>query len=284
MEDFGKYLIYGFFALLVGHSALNKRAERVVHREITTAFNQTGQTKVRVSGRGMFGLYANDVYRVDVRGSGYRAESMPFVAFPRSGWKGRIRHLKVDFQDFHLRGLPIRSFQADIPYVRYDLGQAFYKDRLKIRSAQGGEALVVIGDEGLKVFLERKYKDLLSDVVVKVDHLGIEITAKIKVLGIVSPLRAVGLPSVRDGRYIDLSAPKIELNGRPVSPIQANSLTKQLNPILDIVADLGLGDFFKITRVEIGTGAVHVHGMAAIPDIKADKPSSERVEQERKPL
>ena len=152
MDDTLKTIIFGFLGTIVFHAGLEKRAERDATRQVASAFHNTGTIRSVVESRGMFGALANQLFAIDIHGSGLSTAQLPFVAFPRAGWKGHIRHLRLHFDNLTLKGLPINRFEADIPNVTYDLGHALYKDRLVIRGAGIGPASVHISAEGRTAF------------------------------------------------------------------------------------------------------------------------------------
>ncbi len=265
MDDTLKTVIFGFLGAIVFHAGLEKRAKDDAARQVSEAFQHTGRVQTTVEPRGMFGAIGSRLFVIDVHGSGQSTEHLPFVTIPRSGWKGHIRHLRLHFDNLTLKGLPVERFDADIPNVSYDLGHALYKDRLVVRGAGDGPASVRIGAYGLRLFILRKYSRTLSDVDVAFAGSTVVISGKLQIFGSQSPFTATGELAPREGRYIDLVRPVMQLNGQPLAPVFVANVLKQINPVLDISADLGLSGYLTLSSVTIGDGAVTVFGRATIP-------------------
>ena len=160
------------------------------------------------------------------------------------GGRGSIRHLRLHLTDFTLKGLPVRRFEADVPFATYDLGWAAYKDRLHLRSAEIGTAQVEVGAESLQIFAIRKYRKILSDVSVSFSQNKVFLSGKAALFGVPTAFVATGTLRPRAGRYVDLFNPVVMVNGKPLSAQNANFLLGQVNPLLDIDRDLGLAGFF----------------------------------------
>jgi len=269
MDDTLKTVIFGFLGMIVFHASLEKRAQHDAARQVSASFQNTGSIRAVTEPRGMFGALANHFYAVDIYGTGQSAEHLPFLAFPREGWKGHIRHLRLHFDNLTLKGLPVSRFEADIPNVTYDLGQALYKDRLVIRGAGAGSATVTIGAGGLRTFILKKYGRSLREIQVSFRDHKVVISGKILLFGAQSPFVAVGELVDRDGRYVDLTRTSVDLNGQPLSPEVAANMLKQINPVLDIAADLDLAEYLKISHVSIGASDITVFGQASIPVAKS---------------
>ena len=271
MDDTLKNVVFGLFSLFVIHGSLQKRVNHDAARQVMDSFNYTGTVHTKVESRGVFGVFGNKLYSVDIMGDGLISERLPFFSTPRSGWKGSIRHLRLHLTNLTLKGLPVERFDADIPDVTYDIGQATYKDWLVIRGAGRGPGSVQIGAEGLQTFVLRKYKKLMSEVKVEFLKEGVGISGNLNLFGKPTPFSATGKLVTRDKRYLDLIQPKIEMNGKPVSEALTLTILKQINPVLDIETDLGLGGYFTLERIQFRTGHIIASGEAGIP-MKSKEP------------
>ena len=265
MDDTLKTVIFGFLGMIVFHAGLEKRAKDDAARQVREEFHNTGIVRSSVESRGMFGAIGNRMFAVDIYGSGQSTETLPFASFPKSGWKGHIRHMRLHFDHLTLKGLPVERFDADIPNVSYDLGHALYKDRLLVRGAGEGPASVQIGADGLRLFIQKKYSRTLTDVHVSFIENKVAISGKLLLFGAQSPFLATGDLVPRDGRYVDLMNPIVEMNGKPLAPAFVANVLKQINPVLDIAVDLGLSGYLTLNSVSIGHDSVTVHGLATIP-------------------
>lgn len=265
MDDLLKNLTIGLFAFLIVHRGLEDRARHNTARQVREAFNNTGPVWASVEPRGMLGLVASDVWAVDIYGSGLRAERLPFYLYPRPGWKGSIRHLRLHLTDFTLAGLPIDRFEADVPFVTFDIGHALWKDRIVLRDAGTGSGTVQVGMAGLRSFLLKKYERRLSDVMIWQQNQKIFLKGSFALFTAPLPFLASGRFAPRAGRYIDLIEPTFFLNRAPATPQMTELLLKQINPVLDTERDLGIGRFFTIETVEIGENGLTIRGQATIP-------------------
>ena len=272
MDDLFKYLALGFFGCVVLHGSLEQRGRHSAERQVRQAFHNTGQVRAQIIPRGLFGLFANDIYSVTLQAKGIETDRLPFSITPRSGWKGHIKRLRLRFTDFRLMGLPVERFDADIPNATYDLGDAVWKNRLQLRNAGIGSAFVSIRSAGLEAFLSNKYNQILSDVKVLIIQKQIYITGQLKFLGSFSPFSASGGLAARDERYVDILTPVFEINDAHVSDATTALLLKQFNPILDIEKDLGLGTFFTLRKVEVGEDAVTIRGSITFPRTATQSP------------
>jgi hypothetical protein len=274
MDDFFKNLTIGFFAFLVLHGSLEQRSGNRAARQVREAFNHTGTVRARTTPRGMFGLFASDIYAVDVFAKGIETDRLPFSLVPRRGWKGRIKHLRLHFTNFTLIGLPIEQF---------DLGHAYWKERLVLRSAGTGPSSVKIGAAGLEKFLLRKYQQILSDVKVGFEPKKLKLDGRVSFLGVLSPFTATGQLTPRAGRYVDIVGAEFVINGQLMTPSASELLLRQFNPILDIENDLGLRGFFTITEVTIENDALVLKGRITVPkaETPAEKPGQPAIEPQK---
>lgn len=62
------------------------------------------------------------------------------------------------------------------------------------------------------------------------------------------------------------------MNDAPVPDSMAAGLIQPVNPVLDVVNDLGLGGFFTISEVEVDSQCVTVRGRLTIPEAPDNVP------------
>ena len=265
MDDTLKILTVGFLSFLTFHGGLERRSARASDRQMREAFQGTGTVRSVVASRGMFGLLANDIWSIDIYSAHQTSDRLPFYVIPKRGWKGSIRHLRLHFSEFTLAGLPIDRLEADIPFATYDLGHALYKNRLVLRGAGEGPALVQVGENGMQTFIARKYPRLMREVKVAIADGRVVVSGKLALFTGFSPFSVTGALTPRDGRYLDLTDPAVEIDGKPLDAAAARSLLKTINPVLDSDLDLKLGGFFHLARVEVGQGSLTIRGTATVP-------------------
>ena len=267
MDDTLKSAIFGLLGLIVIHGSLERRVHHDAARQINEAFDGTGKIETRVTTSGMFGILSNRIYAVDVFGEGMATSRLPFTVIPRSGWKGNIRHLRLHLRRFQLNGVAVDRFEADIPNVSYDLGHALYKDRLVMRSAGHGPAVVTIGPESLRKFVLKKYSGVLDDVAVSFPDKQVSISGSLLLFARPTPFSAIGRLRISNGRYIELVEPVVQLNGRPMLPGMMQLTLSRINPVLDVDVDLGLRGYFRMESVRFGDNEIEVSGEAGIPTL-----------------
>jgi hypothetical protein len=265
MDEVLKNLTIGFLAYVIVNNGLWQRARHDAAQQAREAFNATGTIRASVSARGIFGYFASDLWSVDIYGQNQQADHLPIYVYPRGGWKGRIRHLRLHLTALMLSGLPVERFEADIPFAKYDLGWAVWKDRLLLRGAAVGTAEVQVGAAGLQAFVLRKYHKILSDIEVTFPNKKLSLSGHLAVFGVPTPFSATGLLAAREGRYIDLIDPEIRLNGVRLSPQNTAVVLSQINPVLDADEDFHLGGAFVISDLQIGDAAVLIRGSLTVP-------------------
>ena len=220
--------------------------------------------------RGLFGYYANDLYSVDISGRGMTATDLPFRVAARGGWKGSIKHLRLDLRDFTLNGLPVRRLTADIPDSTYDLGWAFYRSRLQLRSVGTGPASVEVGSDALLIYLNRKYSSSLSDVNLRFHNEKIALSGIIRLFGIETEFTATGTLSPRDSRFVDLTSPVVTLGGKELNAKDAGIILDTVNPLLDLENDFGLRGFFLLDGISVGDRTLTLRGRMTVPKLQVE--------------
>ena len=265
MDDLTRALTFGLLTLLTIHGSIEDRARRSAERQVRESFQYTGSVRAEIQGRGLFGVEANDFWSVDIYGMELRSDRLPFYVYPRPGWKGSIRHLRLHLKRFTLKGLPIRAFDADIPFATYDIGHALYKGRLVLRGTGAGPATVEVDAAGLRAFINKKFRDTITDVNISFPGRRILIEGKIRLFSDYAPFSAMGTLVPRAGRFLDLADPEMRLNGVLMTTSGTQNLLRQINPVLDADADLGLGGYFEMERVEVKDDEIVITGRASIP-------------------
>ena len=155
--------------------------------------------------------------------------------------------------------------EADIPNVTYDLGQALYKDRLLIRSADAGRVQVSINQSSLDTFARQKYGKAFSNVKAVLTGNLISITGRVSLLSNVIPFSVEGELTQHAGRYVDITGPVVTLNGNLVGSLQARGLLERINPVLDIENDLHLEQIIHIQHVSGIGDQLIIEGEILVP-------------------
>lgn len=240
-----------------------------------------GEINAKVEPRGTLGAISSDLYSVDVIGRGFRVDKIPFELHPKPGWKGRIRHLRLHLHDFFLAGLPVSRMEGEIPFAKYDLGHAFNRRRLYLRSAEAGTASVTLSAENALVFIQRKFKDTLEEGKVSLINGKIIVTGKFRFLGNLQPFYAEGRAAVREGRFADLVEPVVFLSDVLLPKSVTASIVSKLNPIIDIDTDLHLKGMFEPKNIVVGDGVARVDGVLTVPLAAPPSPTKKETADER---
>ncbi len=267
MDDLLKNLTFGLFALATFHSGLEQRIRHDAAQQVHAMFHNTGTVRATVEARGMFGLIASDIWAVDIYGEHLQTDRMPFTAYPKGGWKGSIRHLRLHLTDFTLADLPIERLDADVPSVTFDIGRVVWKEQIVVRGAGSGPAEVRVNKDGLRHYLLKRYTQTLSDVEIWIQNKKLYISGTAHFGLAPSHFVAACRLAPRAGRYLEVADPILMLNNHPVSPQLSAVILQQINPVLDVERDLGLGQVFTMAEVEIGESDVIIRGQATIPPV-----------------
>ncbi len=270
MDDTLQNILLGVCSFLVIRGTFEGRARHGAERQVREAFHETGTVHARVQDRGLFGYYANDLYSIDISGQGMTVTDLPFRVARRGGWKGSIKHLRLDLRDFTLNGLPVRRLTADIPDSTYDLGWAFYRSRLQLRSAGAGPASVELSSNSLLLFVNQKYSDILSDVKLRSNNENLSLSGIIRLFGVPTRFTATGTLAPREHRFVDLTAPVVTLNGKLLPTKDAEIVLSAVNPLLDLENDFGLRGFFLLDTISVGDSSLTLRGRMTIPETRKE--------------
>jgi hypothetical protein len=265
MDDTAAGVAIGLLTALVLHGALNRRAAHAAERQVGEAFSGTGLIHAVVREQAPFGVFGNDLWAIDVYADHVSANTVPLEQFHRSGWKGRIHHLRLHLVDCGIAGLQFSRLDADIPSVTYDLGRALYKDRLLIRGARPGRVSVSIEQSSLASFALRKYGKALKNIKAAVTGDQLSMTGDMTVLSASVPFTVDGQIAARAGRYLEVKDPLVTLNGKSVDAASSKSLLDHINPVLDVENDLHLGEIIHVQTV-MGQGTkLIIDGEITVP-------------------
>ncbi len=264
MDDFWKILGWSGLGLFVIHSGMKPWAQHNAKRQVRESFFG-GEVRASVQSQGIFGMFTNDVHSVDIIGHSVKVDSLPFELHPKSGWKGRIHHLRLHLRDFQMAGLPVSRMVGEVFDAKYDLGYAFNKRRLFLRSAEPGTASVYLTADNALFFIQRKFKEYLQEGTVSLLNGRVVLSGKYRLFGRYTPFYASGRLRVREGRYIDLVEPTAFMQDSLLPPSLMTKVLEQLNPVVDVASDLHLQGIFTPTSLDIANDVVRVDGKLTVP-------------------
>ncbi len=266
MDDTAAGIAVGLVAALLLHGSMNRRAARAAERQMSESFSGSGSIRADVREQAPFGIFGNDLWAIDIYGDHVHADSIPFTQIQRSGWKGRIHHLRLHLTDCAIAGIQFNRMDADIPSVTYDLGHALYKDRLLIRRAGSGHVQISIDQTNMELFAQKKFGKTLKNIKALLTGDHISMSGNVMVFSAGIPFLVEGRVVPRGGRYLDVSEPVVTLNGAPVEQAQAKSLLDRINPILDVKQDMHLEQFIRIQQVSSTANEMVIDGEIYVPE------------------
>jgi hypothetical protein len=214
-------------------------------------------------------------YRATISGGGFASDTLPFALEPGGGARARVRHLVLDLQNIVLRDLPIRSLQADIPFVELDGLRALFSGHITLRSAQEGRGVAIITEEGLAQFLQKRRSQFRN---LEIRLFAGEAFVKMETVLLVAPtqVQARAKIGIAEGRFLNAIDAVVSVGGKPLPAALTEKLLRSLNPILDIDRDLGLRDWLYVTDAEIGEGILTVRARVTIPQKQRESAAPER--------
>jgi len=265
VNDAFKDVLIAFFGLALLQGWVAHRIERAAEREIGRSVHG-GIIRAEIEPRGLFGLLIGQSYRTRVHARGFQGELLPFRLTPGGGARATTRFLDLDFQDIQVRGIPIRHLKAEIPFTTVDISKALLEEQIVLRSAGEGRAEAVLDEEGLKIFIERKFPQF-KKVVVRLSPDWAHMAAETQILGVTTQLEAKGKVIPVNGRNLHLANPVIFLDGKEAAPELTQNLLQRINPIVDLEGDLGIGDYLFMTEAHLGMGTLTIRGRATVPRV-----------------
>ncbi len=271
MDDTAAGIAIGALALMLLHGIAYDKAKHSAEREIRLAFSDRGSIRATIREEGPFGLFANDVHALDVYGDGVSADRLPLVRIPKTGWKGRINHVRLHLTNVTIAGVQAASVETDIRGVTFDIGHALYKGRLVVRDSGSGPISITLTRAMLKAYIEHKYSKSLSHISTEMDGDKFSMSGDIVLISSPTPFRMSGRAAVTDSSKIELDDCTITLNNKPIDATGTRALLAIYNPILDIEKDFHLGNIMKVSRVHGSGDAIVIEGIANIP-LEANSP------------
>jgi hypothetical protein len=251
------------FGLFVFSGVVNHRVNRATEIDLRRTM-KGGEVHASIRPDGIFGLLIGESSSTLIRARGFHSSNLPFYIQRGAGLRANVKRLDLDFQDFTLRDSPVKRFVASLPKVSIDIGSAFFRERIVIRTAGEGTAVATVDSVGMQRFIQKKYPDFKNVQVILIPGF-VSVTADTPILGTLSRVEMRGKLSHREGRFLDIIEPTILLNGKETSPVFAQTRARAINPVLDVDRDLGLAGFLYINEVEIGEGIITIRGKASVP-------------------
>lgn len=236
--------------------------ERAAARDIRSRLQgEDSQVEVDVM---LDGFRFGSVATADIKAKDFALDGLPLFTEPERSTAGRIGSLRLNLNNFVLRGLRVEQLSADIPGCRFDLALALKQRELRLSRSGVGDGSVKIHQDDLAEWITRKFAEIKSCKVdasrgsVLVEGYGEFLIVKTD-FQVLAKLRAV------DGTKLVLDDAKIWFNWQRADPIAAEQLLKTLNPVVDLSKDLGLYDAVLVEEIDARDGYVTARGKTKIP-------------------
>lgn len=256
-------LFLALFGLVAAGSGEQARVERLASARLSQILGGAESVEVRARPNGLAALWG-DLAAVEATARGFRLQEPPLFVDPEASHSGKIGRLRIRFEDFELRALPIEALEADIPGCHFDFGLAKRTGELAISKTGVGRGSVRVNEAGLKLYLERRFPEL-REVSVRLEKHHLWAEGRLRVFGMEKPFALVTQLAIRDGVRLVLDSPKLYFDWRRAEPSLADPLLRMIDPVLDLQKDLGLADSFYLDELEIRGGEVVARGAARVP-------------------
>src|SRR5205823_6041438 len=99
-----------------------------------------GELHAVVNPRGLYGMIVGQATDVRVTGRGFATRGFPFQLQRGPGLRAYVGTLRLRFDDFSVKGIAVRHFEASLPHASLDIVRAFFDERIILRTAGEGTA------------------------------------------------------------------------------------------------------------------------------------------------
>jgi hypothetical protein len=227
-----------------------------VHREVAV--------RAKVGPEAAFG----DIHSVRIEARRFTTHGLPLFTEPQRSRKGLVRTLHLDLREFELSGLGIRRLQATLSDSRFDFSLAMRKRQIRLSHSGTGPAEVVVDAEALRRFILGKYPEIKS-AMVTIDRDKVIVEGYGEFLLLSANFWIAARLEVGEGSQVNLTFPRILIDGRVADPVAGETLVRALNPIVDLDRDLDLHGALRLDRVQLRDGLLRAWGSLRIPDLPA---------------
>jgi len=251
-------------ALLAAGTLFLHQIEKSAAREIRQRIGG-GDVRVVIIPDGVRGLTEGRAKKVIVHASRFSVDGLPFVLEEQYPKTGTMNEFILDLHEVQLAGLRAERVYARIPNVQFDRRTALNKKVFRLSATGVGESEIVVTEQSLAAYIERKYKPFLKEIQVRITPDKTYVSGLALVVIGEFRFRAEGQLVPRDGIYLDLTDTKITFEGQDVPPETVRTLEQWMNPIIDAVKDLKVSDGLRVHRLTTDWGRMTAYGTAQVP-------------------
>lgn len=211
-----------------------------------------------------------EINAVQISGQDFSTPGLPLFTEPKRSKRGWIHTLNLDLRRFTLNGLEVETLHGTIPDCNFDFSLAAREKKVRLSHSGRGTAEVTVTEAALERFVLNKFKEVKSaHVKIDKDKLFIEGHGQFLIFdtdfSIIAKLVPVG------GTKLALENARITLNGQMADDDSKRALLEQMNPVVDLDADLGLHGAVSVERIEMRGGVLKASGAMHIPEIEVHK-------------
>jgi hypothetical protein len=205
-----------------------------------------------------------DVHRVTLRARRFEAEELPLYTEPGRSTRGHLRFLRLDLEDFTLRGLRVESLRGEIRNSRFDLPLAMNHRQIRLSRSGDGEGEVVVDEKDLERFLLLKFHEVKrAQVRIEKDKLFVDGYGEFVLLA--TEFTVIARLEPVDGSRFELAHARILIGGQPAEGPARDVLLRSLNPVIDLDRDLGLHGAMHVEKLILADGKVRALGRLRVP-------------------
>ncbi len=212
-----------------------------------------------------FGLFFADLKSATISAEHFSTDGLPLFTDPGLPKTGIVRELKINLNDFRLRGLRIESLNSVIPDCRFDRDLALKRKQIRLSKSGLGDGVVTILEQDLAEFIPKKVREI-KRCVVKLDRGKIWVEGYGEFLIAKTEFLVVADLEIDAGFRLNLANARVVFGWQKADEMSKKVLLDAMNPVVDLQKDLGLLDAFSITSVDLNGGKLVAKGKTKIPD------------------
>jgi len=262
--------MFGFLIALIGvvsgAAKLEVRAfEEAAAKEISTKLEgESKSVNIQTKLNGVIGGPLGDLKEVSIFARSFSTPGLPLFTEPDRSAYGRIGILRIELEDFTLKGLRIQSLSATIPQCRYDYGLAIAKKQMRLSRSGIGHGEVKILAPDLEKFILHKFKDI-KKVAVKIEKDKVFVEGYGEFALLTTNFLVIATLEFPEGNRLELANARIFFDDKPADAASSRILLAKLNPVVHFDHDLGLLDAITLKGVKLQDGVLRGWGDTKIP-------------------
>lgn len=212
-----------------------------------------------------FGALFADLSSATIRARHFSTEGLPLFTDPNLPKTGTVRELRIELNDFTLKGLRIESLNSSIPNCRFDRDLAVRRKQIRLSRSGVGTGVVTILEQDLAKYIPTKVREI-KRCTVKLDRGKVWVEGYGEFLIAKTDFLVVADLEIEDGVRLNLSNARVVLGWQKADAMSQKVLLDAMNPVVDLQQDLGLYDAFSLEKLALSGGRLEASGKTRIPD------------------